>query len=107
MQGRALANEIDNELIHREICKDSRDCFNKLAIYGEHGNHVNFNLYDVGSGNKRVITAIVVEMIVNRGLNITGGIPIAVQAFEKSHDEYTNFKNFFSKKPAIKLEVSR
>lgn len=102
-QGNALAQEINRELIGRGLCKNSRDCFDLLPMYGEHGDQVYFNFYGVNAGNRRAFT-IVIELVMSRGMEITKGVPITIQAFPKPHEEYVN--NFSSKKPVLKLEVT-
>ena len=102
-EGNLLAQEISRELVNRGVCENQRDCFNKLPIYGEHGSHVHFNCYEVGQKNKLILNA-VINIVVTRGMEITKGVPITIEAFPKSHEEYV--KSSFSKKPIIKMEVT-
>lgn len=104
-QGNALAGAIDRELMRNGFCKDHRDCFDKFPLYGGHGDRVNFTLYGVSNQEKRRMLAAVVEFVIVRGMEVTQGVPIQIQAFPKPHTEYVNFKNFFSKKPMLRLEI--
>lgn len=98
-QGQALSMAIDRELISRGLCKDFNDVKSKLLMYGGHGNHVNFSIYQPD----RKVLAITFEFIVAHGLEVTGGVPISVSVYPKSREEYGNI--IFSPNPTIQLEV--
>lgn len=95
-QGKVLSTAISHELINRGMCANNSDCFNLLPMYGEDGDRVHINFYNVGPINKKALV-IAIELVISRGIEITHGVPISIQAFPKPHDEYINFKNFFQK----------
>lgn len=98
-QGQALSKAIDRELINSGLCKDYNDVKNKLLMYGGHGNQVNFSIYKPD----RKILAATFEFLIAHGLEITGGVPIAIRVYPKSREEYGNI--VFSPNPTIQLEI--
>jgi hypothetical protein len=98
-QGDALSKAMDRELINRGLCKDFNDINNKLPMFGGHGNQVNFSIYKPD----RKILAATFEFLIAHGIEITGGVPIAIRVYPKSREEYGNI--VFSPKPTIQLEI--
>lgn len=94
------------ELIDRGLCKTPQECSEKLRTAVGYGDRIYLNCHNVNANNRKMF-AVVTELVISRGMEITKGIPVTIQAFPKSSDEYVNFKNFFSKDPLIKVEVNK
>lgn len=99
-EGEALGAEITKELIKQGFCKTSRECNQVLEIYGGYGNRVNFSIY--APKNKSALAA-VFKLLVERGIELTNGISIAVTVFPKSRNEYGDI--FFEPKSVVRLEI--
>ncbi len=99
-QGNALSKAIYQELIKTGLCKDNNNVIGKLPMYGGHGNQVNFSIYKPD----RKILAATFEFLIAHGIEITGGVPIAIRIYPKSREEYGNI--VISPKPAIQLEIN-
>lgn len=99
-EGEALGAEITKELINQGFCKTNHECNQVLEIYAAHGNRVNFSIY--GPKNKSAL-ATVIKLIVERGIQLTSGIPISVRVFPKSRNEYGDI--FLEPKSIIRLEI--
>lgn len=99
IEGNELSSEINKELIAKGLCKLPKECQSVLEMYGGHGNQVNFSIY---APNKLALKT-VFQFLIERGIDITHGIPISVKVYPKSRDEYGNFN--FNSKPSITLEI--
>ncbi len=104
-QGRELGSQINHELIKRGFCKNAEECHKKMPLYGEYGKQVHLNIYGIDDVEKRAGMAIIFQLATEKGIDITNGTPITIWVFNKPHEEYVNFKNFFSKSPIITLEI--
>jgi hypothetical protein len=100
-QGNALSTAMDRELIGRGLCKSINEVNNRLPMYGGHANQVNFSVYKPD----RKILAATFEFLIMHGLEITGGVPIALRVYPKSREEYGNI--IFSPNPIILLEIKK
>jgi hypothetical protein len=104
-QGHAVYAELTKHLIAKSICKDFTDCSNKLQIYGEHGNQINFNMY--GQATKTYANA-VIEYLTNNGVSTSGGVPIRLEVYELPKKSHMGFNSIFNPaKPIITLELSK
>jgi hypothetical protein len=98
-QAQYLTAELDKELIKQGLCKDTPDCFNKLPMYGGHGNKINFTVYKPDLQ----VLAVMFQFLVLHGREITSGIPISVSVFPKSREEYGT--KIFAPEAIIELEI--
>ncbi len=99
-QGRALSKKIDDYLISRGICSTVKDCNVKFETYEGHGNQVNYSIYNP---KDRKGLAVLIEFVIENGIQITGGVPISISVYPKSRKDYGNF--IFNPETIIKVEV--
>ena len=73
-------------------------------MYREDGDRIYLNMYAQTDMN---LSGIVVKFIVEKGIKITGGMPITLRVFHKPKTQYLGLKSIFGKDESIKLEINK
>lgn len=109
-QGGRLSKAMNEVLLSRGFCKTPRECYDILPGYVDHDDRVRINFYEVGEKNFAAFTA-VVNLTLKDGVRITGGVPITIQAYRETHEEYRTSGLFFvwfrEVKPFLIMEVNK
>lgn len=100
-QGHLLSKKINESMIAAGICSTFNECKTQLEIYGGHGNQVNYTIYNPD----RKALAVLIEYVIENGIQITGGVPISISVYPKPREDYGNF--FFQPNAMIKVEVTQ
>ena len=103
-QGNALYKSLHDELIAKSVCTNFQNCSDALQMYGEDGDRIYLNMYAQTDMN---LSGIVVKFIVEKGIKITGGMPITLRVFHKPKTQYLGLKSIFGKDESIKLEINK
>lgn len=105
-QGNALSKALYNDLLKKGICTNVRACAESLQMYREDGKRIYVNMY----GQKNTILASkVAAFYIEKGLNITGGMPITLKVFTGPKTQYLGLiKGLFGNNEEIlKLELNK
>lgn len=104
-EGARLALEIHEFLKEENICSSPMECKKLFSTYRRHGNKVNLNIYGVNNKKSNEAVLKVFELVLNRGVIITDGVPITIRVFSKSREEYGSIIPGFGPKPIVTLEA--
>ena len=75
-------------------------------MFGGHGNRVNFSTYGIGEKNRKAL-GVVIDLLIQRGIIITSGVPIKLVAYDRPHEDYVNQGFFRAKEPILTLEINK
>ena len=101
----ALAKALSTELIKQGICIDSQTCWAYLQMERKEGKKIYLNLY----GQKNTLLASkIANFLVEKGLKITGEIPITFKVFSEPKTHYQGVKSMFvNNKELLQLELNK
>ena len=104
-QGARLAQSIHEALVSNGLCQTPRQCYDVLPRTLETDSIVFIQFFNVNESNQPALS-IATALTLSNGTNITGGIPIKIEMFRESHDEYRKSGIIFKGvKPFATLEV--
>jgi len=105
-QGTRLTKAINDALLSKGLCQTPRQCHDMLPGTLETDSKVLIQFFNVSELNHPALSA-AVALTLSDGTKITEGVPITVEAFRESHDEYRKSGIFFKGvKPFVTLDVS-
>lgn len=105
-QGVRLTKAINDSLISKGLCQTPRQCYDMLPVTLETDSKVFIQFFSVGELNQPALSA-AIALTLSDGTKITGGIPIKIEAFRETHDEYRKSGIFMKEaKPFVRLDVS-
>lgn len=87
IEGNALFDALTEHLISVGVCKNSQDCYNVAPIYRRDGKAIEMNLY---SATDSAVVQEVFGFVAARGLDLTRGKEIHLNAFPKPKESYVN-----------------
>lgn len=106
-QGAKLTAAMNSALLSKGFCKTPRECYDLLPGTLETDTRVLVHFYGVGEKNHPAFLT-VVALALTDGIRITGGVPITINAFRETQDEYREsglvIKNV---KPFVIIEVNK
>ncbi|WP_153116352.1 hypothetical protein [Rhodocyclus tenuis] len=86
-QGANFADAMQSVLESRGLCGLPKDCYSILPRTIETDSSVYIQFYEVGEKNRAAFLA-VVDLSLSEGVQITGGVPIIIEAFRETQEEY-------------------
>lgn len=105
-QGARLTQAINESLLSKGMCQTPRQCHDLLPGTLETDSKVVIQFFQVGALNQPAFLA-AVSLTLSSGMKITEGIPIKIEAFRESHDEYRKSGVIMKAvKPFATIEVS-
>lgn len=105
-QGARLTKAINETLLSKGMCRTPRQCYDMLPGTLETDSKVFIQFFSVSELNQPALSA-AFALTLSDGTKITEGIPIKIEAFRESHDEYRKSGVFLKEvKPFATLDVS-
>ena len=105
-QGARLTKAINDALLTKGLCQTPKQCHDMLPGTLETDSKVFIQFFNVSERNQPAFLA-AVTLTLSNGTKITEGIPITIEAFRESHDEYRKSGVFLKEvKPFATLDVS-
>jgi hypothetical protein len=104
-QGNALSKALYEELVKKRVCSDLKECHQSIQLYREDGKRIFLNLY--GQKDTKLASKIV-AFYIEKGLKITGGMPITFKVFPGPKTQYLGFfRGMFSNDgETLRLELN-
>ncbi len=106
-QGKKFGDAMHRALVSKGLCKTPRECYDLLPGTIETDSLVLVHLYEVGERNQAAFLT-VVALSLTDGMQITGGVPITINAFRETHEKYrTSGLVIKNVKPFATIEVNK
>jgi len=106
-QGKKFGDAMHSALVSKGFCKTPRECHDLLPGTIETDSLVLVHFYEVGERNQAAFLT-VVALSLTDGMQITGGVPIKINAFRETHEEYrTSGLVIKNVKPFATIEVKK
>lgn len=106
-QGSKFADAMHSALVSKGFCRTPEECYDLLPRTFETDSMVWIQLYEIDEKNHAAFLT-VVALTLTDGIRITGGVPITIEAFRETHEEYRTsgivIKNV---KPFATIEVHK
>lgn len=104
-QGNKLSEALYDELMKTRVCSDVRMCRNALQMYRADGKRIHMNMY---GQTDTLLASKVAIFYIEKGMKITGGMPITFKVFPAPKEHYLGLKSIFGKDEEIlKLELNK
>jgi len=106
-QGKKFSDAMHSALVSKGFCKTSRECYDLLPGTIETDSLVLVHFYEVSERNQAAFLT-VVALSLTDGMQITGGVPITINAFRETHEKYrTSGLVIKNVKPFATIEVNK
>jgi hypothetical protein len=99
-EGDKLNEEINKELIAQKLCNSTRECNQIFRASSSHGNQLNYSVY----APDKLVLATAFKVVIEKGMEITNGVPISIKVYPKTREEYGNNPFYTS---IITLEIKQ
>ena len=104
-EGDQLLNELVENLIKENVCKNISQCNEMLWMWRRDGKKIELSMYEQTDS---FLSSHVTSFFIQHGIKITKGMPITLIIYSEPKTEYLDLKHFFiNNGHLIKLDIKK